>query len=84
MKHVTLASTWDSVPTFEPTTKMVFTYNAILAAFSKALEVISVSFAPTINKPLASSRAYVVEVPNEISSTWSCLLGQVTGGCQID
>jgi len=60
---------------------VVFTYKTIVIAFSKALEVISVPLAPAIGEPLTSSRAYVVEVPNEISSTWSCLLRQVTGCC---
>ena len=66
------------------TTQVAFTYNAMVIAFSKGLEVIFVPLAPAISKPLTSTRAYVVEIPNEISSTWSSLLWQVTGCCQID
>ena len=72
-----------SAPTERKTrTRIVFTCKTIAMAFSETLEVVSVSLAATIGEPLTSSSAFVVEIPNEISSTRPCLLRQVTGCCQ--
>ena len=53
------------------------TYMAIVVAFLEAFEVVLVPLTSTINKPLTSRRAFVVKVPDEVSSTGSCFFRQV-------
>ena len=64
---------------------VIFTYKKTVAVtFLEAFEVIPVSLTSSINEPLTSSCAFVVKIPDEITSAGSCVFRQVTHRCQID